>query len=223
MKPRTKDTIIILIIFLAILGLGRLILPVINSPETTDFIIRMGPLGPVIIIIYVIISHVFAPITASPMLFVSAPLFGLFDSMVYFYIAGLFSSAINFWIARRFGREWVIRLVGKSSIKDIDNFVKVEGTEALIISRFFGFSAFDFISYAAGLTNIDFKKYYLITNVIAAFVSIILYQIYKNVDLRTEQGIFAWSASLILITISFTFLIRHYLHKKSMKEENTQL
>lgn len=214
LHKKAKDALNILLIFAVIIFFGRILLPIINSPGFTQFVADMGRLGPLIVIFYVVLAHVFAPLVGSPMLFVSAAIYGLGYSTIYFYIGGLFSSAINFWIARKYGRKWVIKLAGKSAMKDIDNFVAVEGTEVLVISRIFGFPLFDFISYAAGLTKIDFKKYYFITNFIGLFTGTFIYFIYRNVDLKTEEGTALWMGSLLAVAFIFTFAIRHYLDKK---------
>ncbi|OGC47643.1 hypothetical protein A2886_02560 [candidate division WWE3 bacterium RIFCSPHIGHO2_01_FULL_42_13] len=214
MTESRQKTLKLLGIFVLVLILGRLTLPIVDSPKTVALINSVGPWGPVVVVTYVVATHVFAPLAGSPMFFVSATVYGMRDSIIYFFIGGLFSSVINFWIARRYGRKWVLRLAGKHAMDDIDNFAEVGGTQILFFARLFGVSLFDFISYAAGLTKISFKTYYLITVVLSVFHGVFTYYVYRGLDFGTEQGITIWLATLIPAALLFTFVTRRYLHKK---------
>jgi len=96
----------------------------------------------------------------------------------------------------------------------VDEFTSVEGKQVLIISRLFGFPIFEFISYAAGLTNISFKDYFLITAVASIFTNIAAYLVFRNIDFKSEIGIMIWIVSIIGAGVIFGFLIKSYLKKK---------
>ena len=218
MTESRQKTLKLLGLFVVVLIIGRLTLPVINSPQTVRFINNVGPWGPVVVVAYVVATHVFAPLAGSPMFFVSATVYGMRDSIIYFFIGGLFSSAINFWIARKYGRKWVVKLAGKHAMDDIDNFAEVGGVQILFYARLFGVSLFDFISYAAGLTKVSFKTYYLITVVLSVFHGVFTYYAYRSLDFGTEQGITIWLATLIPAALLFTFITRKYLNKKVVEK-----
>ena len=123
-------------------------------PQTREvelFVNSIGTWGYLVIIIYTVFSHVFAPISGSPAVFLAVTLYGLNTGVFLLYIASLVSSTINFWISRRYGRGLVVKFVGEKSMKEIDELVAVQGKQMLLVSRLFGFSIFEFISYAAGL------------------------------------------------------------------------
>jgi len=194
------------------------ILPFITSQEVESFVNSIGLWGYLVIIIYTVFSHVFAPISGSPGVFLAVTLYGLNTGVFLLYIASLVSSTINFWISRRYGRGLVVKFVGEKSMKEIDELVAIQGKQMLLVSRLFGFSIFEFISYAAGLTKIKFKDYIIITALASSVPSIAMAVVFKDIDFRSELGMTIWLGSLILVGIIFVFLIRRsIIKKKSLK------
>lgn len=124
---------------------------------------------------------------------------------------------------RKFGRKLVVKLVGEKPMKEVDGFTSVEGKQVLTISRLFGFPIFEFISYAAGLTNISFKSYFIITAVASVFTNIAAYLVFKNINLQSETGIMIWVGSIVGSGIIFGFFIKSYLEKKKGHFSKTQL
>jgi uncharacterized membrane protein YdjX (TVP38/TMEM64 family) len=54
--------------------------------------------------------------------------------------------------------------VGQQGISHIDGFYRqLGGWRALLLARLFLSSVYDFISYAAGLTSLAFRRYFIIT------------------------------------------------------------
>ena len=90
--------------------------------------------------------------------------------------------------------------------------------KVLLVIDLFGVSLFDFISYAAGLTKVSFKTYYLITVVLSVFHGVFTYYAYRSLDFGTEQGITIWLATLIPAALLFTFITRKYLNKKVVEK-----
>ncbi|MBP9690846.1 TVP38/TMEM64 family protein [Candidatus Woesebacteria bacterium] len=214
-----KNKVIQLIKLLAIVvilyvALRYLLLPTVNSPEFRDFTQGLGVFGYVIIIGYVVLSHVFAPIAGTPGVALGVTIYGINTGMWLLYLAGLISASINFYIAKRFGRSWVIKLVGKDSMKKVDEFASMEGREALAISRLFGFALFDFISYAAGLTTLKYKEYILITALCALIPNLAMQYIFQDIDFQSEKGVMIWIGSIVLAGIAFGTLIQIYLMKR---------
>ena len=191
-------------------------LPNINSPKFKNFTESLGVCGYLVIIGYVVLSHVFAPIAGSPGVTLGITIYGVSTGLWLLYIGSMISASINFYVARRFGRNRVEKFVGKDSMKKIDEFVSVEGEEALIISRLLGFAFFDFISYAAGLTLIKFKKYMIITASMGLIANLTLQYVFKNIDFQSESGIMIWIGSIFVAGIVFGIYFTQYL-KKSEK------
>ncbi len=200
-----------------------LLLPFASSPEVERFVADIGLWGYIIVIGYTVLSHVFAPIAGSPAVFLGVTLYGPHVGMLLLYVAGLISSVINFQIANKYGRSYVRKLVGHDGMKQIDNFAAAEGREALIVSRLFGFSVFDFISYAAGLTSLKFKDYFLITALVGFIPNLVVQFLLTFVNLDSELGLTVWVASIVVAASLFGLLMKKYLGVRGKKHNKSLL
>lgn len=212
-----RDAIIIALLALLVMGLIIIALPFLNSDEFKNFVNSVHPFGPLIIIIYIALTQILAPLPGSPGVVVSFAVFGWTQTRIYTYLGSLLSAIVSFYIARKLGREWVRKLAGKKALKEIDEFAEAEGEKALIVSRLIGFPLFDYISYAAGLTNMPFKSYFLITAIFGGIANFSYMLIYKNLDFTTTKGFIIWYGSLLLLFPAFGFMIKKYL--KSIRQE----
>ena len=202
-----------IIVFLYAL-LKAILIPLIISEGFKNFTASLGFFGYLIVIGYTVLSHVFAPLAGTPGVLLGVTIYGVKTGMFILYIASLISATINFWISKKFCRKLVTKLVGEKSMKEVDEFTSVEGKQVLIISRLFGFPIFEFISYAAGLTNISFKDYFIITAIASIFTNIAAYLVFKNINFQSETGIMIWIGSIVGAGIIFGFFIKSYLKKK---------
>lgn len=166
----------------------------------------VGILGPILIIIYMTLSHIFAPLTGTPGTVAALSLYGLGQAIIIVYIASLISATINFYIARILGRTWVIKLAGKDSVKRIDQITTVMGTRLLIIARIFGAPLYEFVSYAAGFTNISFKKYILITATVSFIPGVFITYLFY-ISLESPLHLSFLLGSLVVIGILFTWYV----------------
>ena len=219
-QEMTKDKAVqgikfIAILFFLLLIFRFILLPIVTSPEFRQFTEQLGIYGYLIIIGYIVLSHVFAPIAGTPGVALGVTIYGIQTGMWLLYVASLISATINFFISKRFGRPWVVKLVGKDSMSKIDQFAAIEGKEVLVVSRLFGFALFDFISYAAGLTAITYKPYILITAIFHLIPNVLSQYVFRDINFQSEVGILIWVGSVGLAGIVFGFLIRHYLKKHS--------
>ena len=206
------------VVIFGIILVGILInlsVPYLNSARFKDFIEDRGTLGPVFIVSFTAFSQIFAPFPGSPASIISIAVYGYTTTIIFVYLGGLLSSAISFYISRRFGRRLVIKFVGQNTMNEIDDFARAEGTEVLIISRLIGFPLFDYISYAAGLTSIPFKKYYIISAICSVIPTIILAIIFKGLDFSSRTGFTIWFLSLNIVGIIFGLMIRRYINKRN--------
>ena len=76
-------------------------------------------------------------------------------------IGSMAAALLCFYISKKGGRPLAEKFVGEKAINLADGFIHKYGTAAILITRFLPFIAFDPISYAAGLVDMDIKKYSL--------------------------------------------------------------
>ena len=211
-----KITAIVIILYIV---LKMILIPLVVSERFKEFTVSLGFFGYFIVIGYTVLSHVFAPLAGTPGVLLGVTIYGIKTGMFLLYVAGLISASINFWISRKFGRKMVIKLVGEKSMNEVDEFTSVEGKQVLLISRLLGFPIFEFISYAAGLTTISFKDYFIITAIASIFTNIASYLVFRNINFQSETGIMIWIGSIVLAGIIFGFFIKSYLKKKKYNSQ----
>lgn len=206
----TKIVLILLVLMVAL----RILLPTINSPQFQAFTQSIGPWGYLVVIGYIVLSHVIAPLAGSPGVALAITVYGIHTGSWLLYVASLISATINFTIAKRYGRKWVIKLVGKESMRKVDEFATYEGRDVLILARLFGFSLFDFISYAAGLTTIRFREYFLITAFFGLIPNLVMQHVFKNIDFSSQIGVLVWGLSIIAVAVIFGLVLKLYIKRK---------
>ena len=184
----------------------------LQSKIIQENINSLGILGPILIIIYMTLSHIVAPLAGTPGTVAALSLYGLGKAIIIVYMASLISATINFYIARKLGRYWVIKLAGKDSIKRIDQITTVMGTKLLIIARIFGAPLYEFVSYAAGFTNISFKKYMLITATVSLIPGVVISYLFYN-SLESSLSLSILLGSLIVLGILFTWYVVRLYHE----------
>ncbi len=128
-----------------------------------NFVKESGIFAPLVFSFLYISTMVFAPLTGFPIFIIGVGIFGIINTIILIYFISQIGAAVNFWISRKFGKKILIKLVGKRGMIRIDSLTSSFGIEALILTRLFQGFLFEWISYAAGLSNLGFKKYILIT------------------------------------------------------------
>lgn len=167
-KSKTKLSLeflaVVALLVIAYLVMGRIGVW-LGSQEVHQLLVSLGPLTPLAYAFLFLISLVIAPLPGLPIMTMSVGIFGFVPAIVFTYFLAVLGAAINFWIARIWGRPVMRWLVGKRGLRKIDKHTAEFTTEVLVLTRLFDGLLFEWISYAAGLTNISFKKYILITAV----------------------------------------------------------
>lgn len=173
MNPKIKRIIYWIVALL--LFLTALIIILSSKPDVDyikSVIISQGLLGPFVIILIDAISIIVSPLTSFPLWISSLAIFGFLSTVIFICIGNNIGNISAFLIAKHFGRPLVEKLVGKVKMTKVDEFVDIIGIKPLFIIRLFGGAASDYISYAAGLTKIGTRTYFLI-NLIATWPSIL--------------------------------------------------
>ncbi|MDO8488014.1 MAG: VTT domain-containing protein [bacterium] len=204
------------LVFLATIGLFTLPLIYfqrkVGSEAIQQAIVDSGYWGPIIYIALRLVTHIVAPISGTPIIIAGLLAFGKWV-IVYDYIVAATSGFTNFWIARIFGRNLVIKVVGREAMNKIDQIATHEGVKVLIIMRLFLGAFVDFISYAAGLTNIKFRPYYLITLLAPLPYTLIALSLFNFFDIK-QLSLVSASIYFVVPTILFTpiayFLIKRF-------------
>lgn len=203
-NPKTKRLLFYLSL-IAIVSLGIFLLGTrFKTEDIVDFIKGAGVWAPIVYIIIFASTHIIAPLSGTPVLFAGFALFGKTVS-IYTYLATVLSSTANFWVARVWGRDLVIKFVGKKNMERIDEFANDYGIKSLILLRVLQGHLVDFISYAYGLTSMKSLPYFIIS-VLGYFPSFILWQIlYTRIENITDFTFYFVATLTPLLLVSGIF------------------
>ena len=217
MKQKALKTIKILLIVLVLYFAFSWLTSALGLDKFQSFAGKLGILAPAVIIFYTAFSHILAPLAGTPAVILSVLMFGVYKTVLYLYVASMISAVANFYISKRFGRKLVLKFVGARGISQVDKFTEIFGTKLLIISRIIGFSVFELISYAAGLTKISFKKYFIITLIFTLIPSIAFGYLFRDIDVTSKYNVFLWFGAILSTGIIFSVFIKIFLRKKNNK------
>lgn len=163
-----------------------------------------GPLAPLAYIGLKAATYVVAPLSGTPIKLAGGALFGFWEGFTYVMIGDTLGACLNFWIARFFRLKGVVKLAGKNALKQIDETTQhVGGWKALLVARLLLSSLYDFIAYAAGLSNLKFKHFFWVT--VVAGIPSTLFAAWLGDSLVTNQslifGLMALSAVLLVAAL----------------------
>jgi uncharacterized membrane protein YdjX (TVP38/TMEM64 family) len=109
------------------------------------------------------IQGLLIPIPSEIVLLSTGMIWGWLLGGIYGIIGSVAAGTLCYYISRKGGRPLAEKLVGESALVMADNFIEKYGVAAILITRFLPFIAFDPISYASGIVDLDVKKYTLAT------------------------------------------------------------
>lgn len=201
--------ILISVLFLGILFQGLLLE---NVGKLREIISSYGFFGPLIFILLIAMSTIFAPINNFLVWLPGFYIFGPEKSIIYSFIGGLIGGLCAFLIARRFGRPVVKKIIGKNGMGRIDKLTEDLGVLALWLLMVFGVSLFDLVSYAAGLTNIRIKDFFVAIFLGPLPLTFLTYLLIKNT--QDLIMIVSMSGLVSVIGLSISFVLLFFLHKR---------
>ena len=101
-----------------------------------------------------------APIPKSVLSIAAGLVFGFAAGIAVVFAAAILGAVAAFWLGRRLGREAVERFTG-ARVEKIDELLQRRGLAAMIGVRLIPVLPFTVINYAAGLTSLRWRPYFL--------------------------------------------------------------
>lgn len=129
------------------------------------FISKYGPWAMAVSALLMIFQSIVAPLPAFFITLTNANLFGWQLGAALSWSSAMAGAAVCFWIARALGRDVAVKLCTAKALKQIDEFFAKHGRGSVLIARLLPFISFDIVSYAAGLTSMDFWGFFIATGI----------------------------------------------------------
>jgi uncharacterized membrane protein YdjX (TVP38/TMEM64 family) len=157
-----------------------------------DYLRSFGVWAPLVSAALMQVQAVVAPLPSFPLMYANGLLFGTWWGGLLSWISILLSALLCFGLARLFGRPLVERVVSTGALAWADRHLTRYGPFALLLGRLIPLTAFDLLSYAAGLTRMRLAPFCLATGLGMA-PSIFLTAAAADVGWRSP---WAWAAAL---------------------------
>lgn len=168
-------------------------------------------LAPIIVIGVRFLTIVIAPLPGVPVSFASIAFLPWHEAWLYNLIAVELGSLCAFFIARRFREPVVARFAPLQNIhhwqKTISRRKQFWGFVAL---RFVSVSAFDFVSYAAGLTALPFRSFFAASLLVDMPVSFIFFYIGGRAFQYSVYFFGAFAALFIVAALLSKFFMKDF-------------
>ncbi len=189
------------LVFIAVVFLVMIIIGARVPEETIRRIIEdAGPLGVMLLIFFLWVTNVAAPLSGSPFLFAGFYVYGQM-SVVYAFTAAVLASITNFWIAKIWGRRVVKKLAGEDGLEKIDELASNYGLQTLFVFRLFLKEFHDVISYAFGLTKLGFIPYFVVSTLGMIPATVIWYLISLRIRNAVTFTVVSWVIAYISLTV----------------------
>ena len=133
--------------------------------QMKNFISKYGKWAMLISAFLMVFQSIAAPLPAFFIPLTNANLFGWWQGCILSWASAMLGAAVCFFIARILGRDVVEKLCTKGALLSIEQFFDKYGKKCILIARLLPFISFDIVSYAAGLTAMDFWGFFIATGI----------------------------------------------------------
>ncbi|WP_157151544.1 TVP38/TMEM64 family protein [Brachyspira sp. SAP_772] len=232
-KSLIKKIILLLIIVICVLA--YFFIPVVNSNINAifkmfatgdfnvvkEFVASYGHYAMAVSFMLMVFQSIAAPLPAFLITFANANLFGWKAGALLSWSSAMAGAAVCFYIARILGRDFVEKLTSKTGLKQIDDFFAKYGRQSILIARLLPFISFDIVSYAAGLTSMNFLSFFIATG-IGQLPATIVYS-YVGGMLTGGAKLFVTGLLILFALSALIILLRQIYKNKKDKTENNNL
>ena len=192
----------------------------LDTAIVIEYLRSYGNLAIVVSFTLMVLQSIAAPIPAFLITLSNAAIFGWWQGAILSWSSAMAGAALCFFIARVLGRDAVEKLTSKGAMESVDVFFEKYGNRTIVVCRLLPFVSFDFVSYAAGLTNMRFWSFFIATG-IGQLPATIVYSYVGGTLTGGAQKLFVGLLTLFALSILIGVAKRVYNDKRKgkIKEE----
>lgn len=209
MTKRLKQRIILFFAFLILMLLIFFFVKYpINTVAVVEKINSYGTIGPIILIFFIIIEVIIAPLPGSIWSVGAGYVFGALLGAIYIWIGNVIGGILSFILARKLGRRFVHKIVKEKTIKRYNDFM---GDHRIMIWLLYllPFSPTDVLNFVFGFSNIKLLPFTIVMAVLM-FPRILLLTFYGEKLHYLGFAVFTLILTgMLLIGFGLSMLINH--------------
>lgn len=180
--------------------------------EIASYIRSFGSLAVIISFLLMILQAIIAPIPAFFITLANSMIWGWWKGAILSWSSAMAGALLCFFIARILGRDVVKKIATNGALQSAEEFFDRFGKQAILICRLLPFVPFDPVSYAAGLTSMNFWSFFIATG-IGQLPATIIYSYFGG---QLTGGVQALMYGLLGL---FAFSLIVYVGKKIYQEK----
>ncbi len=201
-----KEKVIEIIWFVVVAILFIVSLKMIKSGELQSFLASFGVLTFLIIFLLKASTLVIAPLGGTPLYIIAGAILGGFPGFLVCFLGDVFGSSICFLLSRKYGVRVLNFFAGTQNVGKILSTVNIVSTTRSFVKARLGFVSMpELLSYAAGLSQINFWKFSIINALFYLPVDLML------VFLGTRIASFGAKHYLLLPALAFVVACSGFL------------
>ncbi|EEU12863.1 TVP38/TMEM64 family protein [Anaerococcus vaginalis] len=133
--------------------------------EIASYIRSFGSLAVIISFLLMVLQAIIAPIPAFFITLANSMIWGWWKGAILSWSSAMAGALLCFFIARILGRDVVKKIATNGALQSAEEFFDRFGKQAILICRLLPFVPFDPVSYAAGLTSMNFWSFFIATGI----------------------------------------------------------
>ena len=214
----------LLLVYLLVPPVNKLINDIVKMFQTGNFssmrafIAQYGHWAMLVSSLLMIFQSLAAPLPAFFITLTNANLFGWWQGCILSFVSSMIGAAMCFYIARILGRDVVEKICTKGALKQIEDFFAKYGKKCILVARLLPFISFDVVSYAAGLTAMDFWGFFIATG-IGQMPACIVYSSVGGMLTGGAQLLFTGLLCLFALFILVAIIRSVWVARQKAKEE----
>lgn len=214
----------LLLVYLLVPPVNKLINDIVKMFQTGNFssmrafIAQYGHWAMLVSSLLMIFQSLAAPLPAFFITLTNANLFGWWQGCILSFVSSMLGAALCFYIARILGRDVVEKICTKGALKQIEDFFAKYGKKCILVARLLPFISFDVVSYAAGLTAMDFWGFFIATG-IGQMPACIVYSYVGGMLTGGAQLLFTGLLCLFALFILVAIIRSVWVARQKAKEE----
>lgn len=197
-----KEKIIEIVWFIIVLTIFVISVKMVRSGELSTQVASFGIFAPLLVIVLKMTTLVIAPLGGTPLYVISGALFGSVKGFLICLLGDVLGSSVCFFLSRKYGTKVLNFFAGSQNVDKVLKTVNIiSNTKSFIKARIGFISMPELLSYASGLSKINFWKFSIINALFYMPVDFIL------VFLGSRLAEFSAKYFLILPIIIFVFAL----------------
>lgn len=176
-----------------------------NISVVKGYLLSFGA-SPMMSFLLMIFQSVLAPLSEISIVFANTALFGTVKGAILTWASSMTGALFCFCISKVYGRNLFKKFTSKLGLRKSDGIFQRHGMYIILVTRLVPFLPFDLVSYAAGLTSIDFRSFICGTG-LGLLPSTIIYS-YTGQMITDNVKILFTVLSIIFVVSLSIFLVK---------------